>query len=555
MERLIHPTASRHNNTRIKDLLTAQLPSIIGQTKETLSFLKWSKKNLFVDRGIRLHFEGHKALERLYQDMHPEQIWLKGSQIGATYCAIARAFYIACEMKKDSIYYLPDQNFARTFLKTRVNPIRDNSEYLSSIFQSTQYQGLLEADGIYCYFRGLKTISSAISIPSHVNIYDEVDVIPRDNMEWSEDRLAASDIAWQLFLSVGMIPGAGIDAKFTKSDQHLWIVRCPGCNSDHVLEEEFPDNIHEFSDGSVIIVCKKCGKELDRQAGAWIPKQPSESVRGYRISQLAVARMSLSRIWKKYKKVRDVNSRLAKFRCSVLAMPDAGNMQPITDQVLALCRNPGGGIIHLEDTARRSFAGIDIGNMSHFVIVDRLPDRRIRILWIESCPSELMLETSNRLVKTYNVITGCGDAMPYKTEMKKIWKAHQENFYLRYYSLDPEIKTGIEETPIGEEVKKVSRDRNLALDDITDMMIAGRLIIPTARYGEKNKIQEFDEHMKMLVKKEKVDRHGNEKHEYRKDVDNHYGMALANAYIAMQIHDQGYTGPTIPPIFIDALAR
>jgi hypothetical protein len=107
---------------------------------------------------------------------------------------------------------------------------------------------------------------------------------------------------------------------------------------------------------------------------------------------------------------------------------------------------------------------------------------------------------------------------------------------------------------LGQEVKTVHRDRNLALDDVTDMMQVGSIIIPTPTIGNKNQMKEFDDHLKMLVKVEKIDRHGNEKHEYRKDVDNHYGMALANAHIAKEIYLHGDTGEDVLPIFVDLMA-
>lgn len=499
-----------------------------------------------------IHFDGHKALIPIYQDMHPDLCILKGAQVGATYQAICKAFYIAGKMKRDSIYYLPDQDFARIFLKTRVDPVLQNSPNLKKEFKSTKYQGLLETDsGKFCYFKGLRSKTSAISVPSHVNIYDEVDVMPKENLEWSEDRLAASELGWKMYLSVGMIPGAGIDKRFQESDQHVWIVKCSGCKKDHVLEEEFPDCIQESSDGSVKLICKDCGKELDRQAGLWVAKKPNIETRGYRISQLCIARISLKKIYKRYVRVKDKPSEFAKFKCSALALPDAGNMQPVNDEVLAGCRSAGGGIDHLQHSAKFSYAGIDIGDMCHLVLIDVLSNGLERVIYLESFPSEHLLEKYKWAHDAFHIEYGVGDAMPYKTEMKKISACYPETFLLRYYSADPEIVEGQEIAKDGSIIKIVKVERNLALDELTDLMQDYKIKFPTARIGERNAIKEFDDHLKMLVKVQKVDARGNKKNEYRKDVDNHYGMALANARIAMKVAlaNGSYLG--LEPVFVD----
>lgn len=264
---------------------------------------------------------------------------LKGAQVGMTTLAIGLALYGAAVRRLNVGYFLPDQDFADRFDATRIRPLLRGSRLARAMrdgrWKSASPKGLIEFPGAggsrFLYVLGLRDIGNAISLPLDVLIRDEVDDLPPENLKWSEDRLDASRLALTVNLAVGRLPGAGIHAMYLRGDRRRWLVPCfsgGGCGKEWALEEEWPGVLRE-EEGRPFLACPGCGAALAPGAGRWSPEAPEGSERGYRLSQLAVPAVSLERVAAKWRAARLPGER-AKFRCSSLALPDAGEMQPLT---------------------------------------------------------------------------------------------------------------------------------------------------------------------------------------------------------------------------------
>ena len=301
------------------------------------------------DKGV-FTFEGREALseptavlDEVLKNRTPDQTIsvLKGAQVGMTTLAIGFAFYCVIVHRLNVGYFLPDQDFADRFDQTRVRPAL-RGERIASIMREGKYRGaspkgLKEFPGRggsrFLYILGLKDIGNAISIPLDVLVRDEVDDLPPDNLKWSNDRIDASPLALTLNLAVGRTPGAGIHAMYEGGDRRRWHVRCPACRKESVMEENWPGILR-----AGVLACPDCGGALDRGAGRWEAECVKPRHRSYCLSQLAVGAVRLDRITAKWA-AAGLPSEKARFRCSTLATPDAGDTQPISRELLRTLRD------------------------------------------------------------------------------------------------------------------------------------------------------------------------------------------------------------------------
>ena len=305
----------------------------------------------FTFRGREALLEIVAALDEVLRDRAPDRTVsvLKGAQVGMTTLAIGFALYCVIVHRLNVGYFLPDQDFADRFDQTRVRPALRRGR-MASLMREGKYKGaspkgLKEFPGRggsrFLYILGLRDIGNAISIPLDVLIRDEVDDLPPDNLKWSNDRIDASPLALTLNLAVGRTPGAGIHAMYEAGDRRRWRVRCPACRTESVPEEYWPGILRGGA-----LACPECGGALERRAGRWVAGRANRRHRSYRLSQLAVGAVRLERIKAKWAAAR-LPSEKARFRCSALAIPDAGDTQPISRELLATLR--GAAPYHLAE--------------------------------------------------------------------------------------------------------------------------------------------------------------------------------------------------------------
>ncbi len=318
-----------------------------------LSFPAFLEREIRTDAG-RFGFVGREALREA--TAHLEEVLrlglpgrtltlLKGTQIGMTTIAVGLAIYCAARLRLNVGYFLPDQNFADRFDDTRVKPAlrgRLARAMRDGRYKGVSPKGLKEFPGRggsrFLYILGLRDVGNAISMPMDVLIRDEVDDIPPENLKWSNDRLDASGLALTVNLAMGRTPGAGIHAMYLRGDQRVWRVPCPGCGEETVLEEGWPRVMREEAAGA--LACPACGGALARGAGRWAAQNAEAAApghRSYRISQLAVGAVRLGRIAEKWRAAASPRER-ARFRCSSLALPEAGDLQSIGADLLGRLR-------------------------------------------------------------------------------------------------------------------------------------------------------------------------------------------------------------------------
>lgn len=510
-----------------------------------LEFLEWCEKHIILDNGRRFSLERRAALKEIYTDIaHPTISVLKGAQVGLSTWGIGFSLWLVDQKGKNAIYYLPNNQFANRFGATRFNPYINRSEYLRNRLQSTDQAGLKEIDTHFLYILGLFNVSGAISIPSDCNLYDEVDVLNPENMEWAQDRISASELGWQRYFSVGMIPGEGIDERYQASDKRKWVVTCQACGKEQIIEDEFPENMVKKG-GQVYLVCVKCGRPIDVENGCWVAEEPSRSDehRGYRVPQLIIPGLKLDIIWRRWQDAKDKPSKRAKFNCSVLAKPDAGNMQPIDQEVI----NRATMALQYYMQSRSdepTVMGIDVGDYCHLAIAQPLQNGVLKAIYFEEVLVDELVNRAVLLEERFNVIGTVIDAMPYKTESKRLVRALKRSAWIQYFK-----GTSLQEKEEGENEKAVpviTVDRDDSLDNTTDMFAENppKYLLPLPRdEQEEETLQAVHRHLRKLVKEKRVTNSGDVVINYKRNVENHYGMALNSARIAAtMVHGSGFGG-------------
>ncbi|MGE5581488.1 MAG: hypothetical protein ACM3X9_03030, partial [Bacillota bacterium] len=192
--------------------------------------------------------------------------------------------------------------------------------------------------------------------------------------------------------------------------------------------------------------------------------------------------------------------------------------------------------------------GIDMGDQAHVAIVAPNGQEGIRPLAFYQIDVEDLVALTQALETKYNAGALVIDAMPYKTESKKVVRGLKKaKGFIQYFKGD-DLKEGVE----GEDdraVNKVSVDRDGSLDDTTDLFATQPplALLPKPRTTEEEQIlKTVKTHLLKLVKEKIGGEDGDPVIRYKKNVPNHFGMALNSARIALRlaIGHSVQTGPT-----------
>lgn len=538
---------------------TAKAKAIAASAGSAGSFAEFLVDKVPTDKG-RYSFERHEALRAMvgeidravHEHREAEFSVLKGAQIGVSTVGIGLGVYLALEAKADVGYFLPDQGFANMFGKTRFEKTIQASPFLAGKMTDSE-KGIKSFGEHLIYMLGLFNVTGAISIPLDANLYDEVDLIPKENMEWSEDRLAASAFRLKVNFSVGMFPGEGIDAKYQDSDQRVWLVTCAGCRREQVLEDVWPDCFAAADPAQPALVCVACGRRLDVEAeGRWVAQRPSRSVEhiGYRIPQLIIPQVALAFTARRWREALKSKTKLAKFRCSTLAKPDAGDAQPITDAVLERCT--GDYPLTLAPGTRPIGIGVDCGDYAHAAVGELLEDGRIRCLYFEVLDADELEERLAELMRLTNAAGLVIDARPLGPQARRLAYAHPGRVWLQTFR-----GGGLKEDEAEHEGKTfptVTTDRDESLDETTEKFSLEPPGILLPRNDEPI-LDEVRRHLKNLKKEKTTDARGNTIHQYRKAIANHFGMAINSLRIALLLSSGLFQGPPAADVDLDEVLQ
>lgn len=467
---------------------------------------------------------------------------LAGEQVGKTLVALGTALHLVADRAANVGYFLPTDKFAHKFGRTRLKKIIANSPYLRGQMkdhEAVNQATLKEFNGHHLYVLGLESMLGAISIPMDALVYDEVDLLPAENLEWSQGRVAHSKLRFEMFVSAGYTPGAGIDKRYQEGTQHRYLVPCPNRRCDLgpiCLEDVFPACMAKVK-GKWERVCPECGSVLDLAKGAWValhPERAKKKLFSFRLSSLVIGAREADHIMKRWERAKKRKSEKAKFDCAERAMPNAGALQPVTDAEIEKMKRRY--VMQLATSGRPRYAGMDLGDICHFKCYERDETGRRRVVWLEEIDSDVAVERVSTLIGSLGVVSMVIDKKPLTTVARALAFRFPRIVKLQDFTTNWTL-TVVDEEHQGRKYQCVKVDRDESLDEYTSEITSDGidgLLLPDADYvpdAQTEALKTWAEHHKNLRKERTV----TEKavvDKYKRDVPNHFGMAGNSARLA-----------------------
>jgi len=339
----------------------------------------------------------------IMDDRHPDKVVKKSRQVGMSEAQINEVlWFVATHPYVNVVYTFPRDKQLRPFSQTRVDAAIDSSAYLSSLcpnnpkYRNVYQKRFLNHSNLFmvsAWESGLGEGTAADMV-----CFDEYDRMHEEVWTAFSESLSASAYNLMRRFSTPTIPSRGVAKIYAMSDQHRYFLKCEHCGewqyltfADNLLQvgEGIQEHIQYVPEGTFIIACRKCKKELNRlQKGEWVPAYPNRDIRGYHISQLYCPWISADEIYRK--RLRYASDQL--FYNYVLGEEYSDTGALLTRSDFLNCVNPAIGPVLSREGCVMVSVGVDWGRMNWVVVLGLLPNGRERVLnvfWVPDTPVAL----------------------------------------------------------------------------------------------------------------------------------------------------------------------
>lgn len=304
------------------------------------SIIFWLLKNeMKTEKGVPVDFKRHLFQYDIFRDLSPNQVCLKGAQIGFTILEIFKSFFVAKNLGLDIIFTQPTDKDVQIFAGGKVNRIINNNPVLREYTKDKDSVEQKVVGNSMIYYRGTFTRKSAISVTADLLIHDEVDFSDQEVISDYESRLQHSQYGWKWYFGHPSVSNTGVAKIWGRSDQKHWFITCPKCKVEHYME--FPDSV---CFDRKVYQCKYCKaelKDIDRIKGRWVNKYNMGDIveteegkvkieySGYWIPLLIAPWISAEKILDYYK-----NKPADYFYNRVLGLPYDGSGNKVSKQII-----------------------------------------------------------------------------------------------------------------------------------------------------------------------------------------------------------------------------
>lgn len=535
-----------NNNPYLASLKT-DVAERFGTDSLSMTYADWISKNTSM-KGMPFNFKRYPFQVQIANDMHPNLDCIKCSQIGLSEIQIRKSLAFLMRNRGTSVIFtLPTLEMRKRTSQTRVAPIVDGDKVFNTKQNEgdTRSMGLMQFGSSFLYITNCDE-GAATSIAADAVFNDEVDLSDQTNLSLFNSRLQGSDWKISQRFSTPSYNGFGIDLSYQASDQHEYMLRCTGCNHWQVptFTRQFcdipglPTTIDALTemDATTIelldlenakVVCEKCRRPVDLSDAsirAWVPKHPARThSRGYYVRPFCTDRLPISYILTQLMKYKRTD-KLRGFYNTVLGEPFDGGNNRLTRTQIDQCFSTS-SLTPKEEWVRTrpAWIGIDIGLTCHMVVLVGDTQKETHAVEFCSFSVEDIEGQVNRILKTYNVVSGSVDRHPYTPTANDIRELSKGLIWPTEYRGKAEIN-------IKQEDGIVQINRTDIIDE------AFRRIrnkeITFSGYGYQREI--IVEHMRDLVREEEPHTPAT----YKKLTGNdHYAHALAYAFAGMLIKE------------------
>lgn len=478
----------------------------------------WVNQNKIKVDGRPWSFKGHEYQIEPLSCNALNQCSRKGAQIGWSTIKMVRRIHgmIHGYYPQGVLYFFPTKLDVTDFSKARFAPLISDNPVIEQHVRDTDAANIKRVGEAFLYFRGLKSRSQAKSVPVDSIVFDEVDEMEPAMVDLAVERISHSDLKELDFISTPTIPDYGIDLRWQRSDQRLWLIKCRKCGAYTCLEKEFEDNGWEnqrvllWKGDRVIRACRKCGREIYPVHGDWYVTYPSRSkdMVGWWISQLNSARVNPKDILLAF---QDPKRNVTETYNSKIGMPYVEAFNRLTiQQVLDLCSNHG---IAQSDPGPCTM-GVDQGKDLH-VVVGKPTFPFSQIIYIDILKD---WEDLDKLMTRFNVFRCVVDALPETRNARAFAERHKGRVFLNYYS---EHQKG--SYAWNEEALTVSCNRTESLDASHREISECSILLPK----ECEITKQFAEHLHNVAKRlEEDEETGSKRYVYIKLKADHFRHAF-----------------------------
>ncbi|MBE7413367.1 MAG: phage terminase large subunit family protein [Leptospiraceae bacterium] len=502
-------------------------------------------------------FKGHECFRSMTRKFSNSKklIAMKAAQIGFSTWMIGRALWLTNGKNLNGGFYFPDRESMKAFVQYRWDPIIKHSPYFQKMVTEESEVNNVRIKNIgksLFSFNGTTNLKDVKSFDADITIRDEVDEQNPENSGFISDRLLHSNFAKDMAGSQPSIEDFGIHAEFMDSDQNFYLIKCDSCNHWNDLVNRFledPEKVfgkkNKTKEVEYFYACEKCHKPLNNQKGEYVAKRKHKNT-GVQISQMFLNYKTPTEIYQLWK---NANSHIKRknLYISVIGWPySTDEEKPVTQSVIDSQKGDHG----LYDISQSySYMGADQGDTVHMVFGEPTTDARIRIIGLAKF-SVLDDDSIHRSIIRFAVYQGIVDAMPNKSWSVRLAKIFPEQIKIQYFSKKYSLK---EEDVLNseDEIEVLNINRDESLQDTVDAIKNGLFIFPDkSRLDGPDLVlmEEFEYHLKMLIRERGEDEFGRPKYSFKKKVENHFGMALNSMRLAYELSG-GIGGAGTLPVY------
>lgn len=472
----------------------------------------------------------------------------KSSQMGYTEVALNRTFFSIDINKVDVIYLLPKADpDASDFSAARFTPALELSPHLKSLFTEANNVGYKRAGAVSLYIRGMQSRSGVKSLPAGLMIFDELDEMPKDNVELAMHRTSGQQSFQIIKISTPTVPGHGIDKDYQTSTKEHFFFKCPRCSK--FTELVYPDCIIITAESLLDprineshYICKECKGVLNHESKIeWLNTNPEwvktenfdSEIRGWHIHRMYSMAAS--------------GSPVAFAKEKIAADIDPTSEQEFNNSVLGRAYVVKGAKVELEALNRclknysrkdmhpiRGFRvmGIDVGTWLHYEIGEYTPEAGLTTdLNVLSNYKQITagtvahFEEIDPLMRDYQILACVIDANPEKRKARELQGRFPGHVFLCYYGNNHKGK----QVNLNEEAKTITVDRTEWMDLAMGRFNSSRIALP------RDTSEEYKNHIQNVVRKYDRDPTGNPVGVWVNTGSDHFAHARTYNEIALPI--------------------
>lgn len=299
---------SRSLDKQTRKDLFHRLSDRLGGESAITQVAPWLEKHT-KHEGKAWSFRRHEFQIAICNDTSRRVSVQKPTQVGLTELSIRIALAL-CAMRAhfSGIYVFPSALFAGKVSKSRIDPIIESSERLSSLLVAGANSSMMKRIGSSTlYMGGAESKRQAISIPAQALFFDEKDFCNQEVLTAYYGRLGHVHESDQMIreFSTPTVADYGINASILKSTRNRYMAQCEKCATwqapDFATQVRIPgwdgEDFHEFSKDELLnpklsidkayLACKKCGHDLATALASpkrqWVETHPGRTDVGYEV--------------------------------------------------------------------------------------------------------------------------------------------------------------------------------------------------------------------------------------------------------------------------------